>query len=59
MNTVADWRENCDVAVLAMMMDNPKAGLSAGIPISTGAVSALKGVPVRHDVASIREIDIE
>lgn len=54
----ADWRENFDVAVLATQMGIPKEGPSAGITIVTGIVSALKGVPVRHDVALTGEITI-
>lgn len=54
----ADWRENFDVAVLATQMGIPKEGPSAGITIVTGIVSALKGVPVRHDVAMTGEITI-
>ena len=54
----ADWRENFDVAVLATQMGIPKEGPSAGVTIVTGIVSALKGVPVRHDVAMTGEITI-
>ena len=54
----ADWRENFDVAVLATMMAIPKEGPSAGVAIVTGIVSALKNVPVRHDVAMTGEITI-
>lgn len=54
----ADWWENFDVAVLATQMGIPKEGPSAGITIVTGIVSALKGVPVRHDVALTGEITI-
>jgi ATP-dependent Lon protease len=54
----ADWRENFDVAVLATQMGIPKEGPSAGVTIVTGIVSALKGAPVRHDVAMTGEITI-
>lgn len=54
----AEWRENFDVAVLATMMGVPKEGPSAGITIVTGIVSALKNIPVRHDVALTGEITI-
>jgi ATP-dependent Lon protease len=54
----ADWRDNFDVAVLATMMGIPKEGPSAGVTIVTGIVSALKNIPVRHDVAMSGEITI-
>jgi ATP-dependent Lon protease len=54
----ADWRENFDVAVLATMMAIPREGPSAGLTIATGFVSALKNIPVRHDVAMTGEITI-
>jgi len=54
----AEWRENFDVAVLATYMGIPKEGPSAGISIVTGIVSALKGIPVRNDVALTGEITI-
>ena len=54
----ADWRDNFDVAVLATMMGVPKEGPSAGIAMVTGIVSALKGIPVRHDLAMTGEITI-
>jgi len=52
LDIAADWHENFDVAVLATMMGVPKEGPSAGI------VSALRNVPVRHDVAMTGEITI-
>ena len=54
----ADWRENFDVAVLATLMGVPKEGPSAGVTIVTGIVSALKNIPVRHDIAMTGEITI-
>jgi ATP-dependent Lon protease len=54
----AEWRDNFDVAVLATMMGIPKEGPSAGVTIVTGIVSALKNIPVRHDVALTGEITI-
>jgi len=54
----ADWRENFDVAVLATMMGIPKEGPSAGVSMVTGIVSALRNLPVRHDVAMTGEITI-
>lgn len=53
-----EWRENFDVAILATFMGVPKEGPSAGITIVTGIVSALKGVPVRNDLAMTGEITI-
>jgi ATP-dependent Lon protease len=58
LDIAADWHENFDVAVLATMMGIPKEGPSAGITMVTGIVSALRNVPVRHDVAMTGEITI-
>ena len=58
LDIAADWHENFDVAVLATMMGVPKEGPSAGITIVTGIVSALRNVPVRHDIAMTGEITI-
>ena len=54
----AEWRTNFDVAVLATMMAIPKEGPSAGITILAGIVSALKNIPIRHDIAMTGEITI-
>ena len=54
----ADWRENFDVAVLATMMGIPKEGPSAGVTMVTGIVSALRNLPIRHDLAMTGEITI-
>ena len=54
----ADWRQNYDVAVLATFMGVPKEGSSAGITMAVGIVSALKGIPVRNDLAMTGEITI-
>lgn len=54
----AEWRNSFDVAVLATYMAVPKEGPSAGITVVTGIVSALKQIPVRHDVAMTGEITI-
>jgi len=54
----AEWRENFDIAILATYMGVPKEGPSAGVTIVTGIVSALKNIPVRHDVALTGEITI-
>ena len=54
----AEWRQNYDVAVLATYMGVPKEGPSAGVTLVTGIVSALKGSPVRNDLAMTGEITI-
>lgn len=54
----AQWRENYDVAVLATYMGVPKEGPSAGVAMVIGIVSALKGIPVRNDLAMTGEITI-
>ncbi len=54
----AEWRQSFDVAVLATYMGIPKEGPSAGVAMVTGIVSALKGIPVRNDLAMTGEITI-
>lgn len=54
----ADWRDNLDVAVLAIMMGIPKEGPSVGITIVTGIVSGLRNLSVRQDIAMTGEITI-
>ena len=54
----AEWWQNFDVAVLATFMGIPKEGPSAGVAMVTGIVSAIKGQPVRNDLAMTGEITI-
>lgn len=54
----AEWRQSFDVAVLATFMGIPKEGPSAGVAMVTGIVSALRGIPVRNDLAMTGEITI-
>ena len=54
----AEWRQSFDVAILATFMGIPKEGPSAGVAMVTGIVSALKGIPVRNDLAMTGEITI-
>jgi ATP-dependent Lon protease len=53
-----EWRQNYDVAILATFMAVPKEGPSAGVTIVTGIVSALRGIPIRNDLAMTGEITI-
>ena len=53
-----EWRSSFDVAVLATFMGIPKEGPSAGVTLVTGIVSALKGIPIRNDLAMTGEITI-
>ncbi|NDJ14614.1 MAG: BREX system Lon protease-like protein BrxL [Acidobacteriia bacterium] len=54
----AEWRQSFDVAILAAFMGVPKEGPSAGIALVVGIISALKGLPVRNDLAMTGEITI-
>jgi len=54
----AEWRQSFDVAILATFMGVPKEGPSAGIALVVGIISALKGLPVRNDLAMTGEITI-
>ena len=54
----SEWRSDFDVAVLATFMGIPKEGPSAGVTVATGIVSALKGIPIRNDIAMTGEITI-
>jgi len=53
-----DWKSR-DIAILALLMGIPKEGPSAGITMVTGIVSALRNIPVRHDIAMSGEISIK
>jgi len=52
-----DWKSK-DIAILATMMGLPKEGPSAGIVMVTGIASALRNIPVRHDIAMTGEITL-
>ncbi len=54
----AAWRQRFDAAILATFMGVPKEGPSAGIALVVGIISALKGLPVRNDLAMTGEITI-
>jgi ATP-dependent Lon protease len=58
LDIAADWRESFDVAVLATMMGILKEGPSAGVTMVTGILSALRNLPIRHDIAMTGEITI-
>jgi len=51
LGVTAEWRQSFDVAFLATFMGVPKEGPSAGIALAVGIISALKGLPVRNDLA--------
>jgi len=54
----AEWRQSYDVAILATFMGVPKEGPSAGVALLIGIISALKGLPVRNDLAMTGEITL-
>lgn len=54
----AEWRQSYDVAILATFMGIPKEGPSAGVALLIGIISALKGLPVRNDLAMTGEITL-
>lgn len=58
LGVTAEWRQSFDVAILATFMGVPKEGPSAGVALVVGIISALKGLPVRNDLAMTGEITI-
>ena len=53
-----EWICCFDMAILATFMGVPKEGPSAGIALVVGIITALKGLPVRNDLAMTGEITI-